>query len=267
MITLRQLSKLSVAQTQQIVQAYANAMRDVGMLDDRQVADIQRYFIRQAFERDEHSPAAMRTWVKMREGATDEDRAAFENWEDWRRVLGGDAQRSETTMRKDEAAAYAKVVRYAKGDLYDKGVIDSGVYAWIEEQLDPQNFRSDAERMGLLQAPAADPDGVVDLDARPSLPDDPQAHQRFAEFFSTRHRLQQRGDTPSEEFLAEAPPDDTAEWIEERNRALAHNRDVLQAEQGRAHPLSVARGPRMPGDGAGAGGGGGGDNGAAADVA
>ena len=266
MITLRELSKLSVAQTQQIVQAYANAMRDAGMLDDRQVADIQRYFIRQAFERDQDSPAAMRTWVKMREGETDEDRAAFESWEDWRRVLGGDGHRSETTMRKDEAAAYAKIVRYAKGDLYDKGVIDSGVYAWIEEQLDPQNFRHDAERMGLLQEPAPDPDGVVDLDARPSLLDDAQTHQRFAEFFSTRHRLQrrgdaQRGDVPGDEFLPEAPPNETADWIEERNRALARNRDVLQAEQGRAHPMSVARGPHMAGDGADGG------HGAAPDVA
>ena len=263
MITLRELSKLSVAQTQQIVQAYANAMRDAGMLDDRQVADIQRYFIRQAFDRDQDSPAAMRTWVKMREGGSDEDRAAFENWEDWRSVLGGDAQRSETTMRKDEAAAYAKVVRYAKGDLYDKGVIDSGVYAWIEEQLDPHTFRTDAERMGLLQEPAPDPDGVVDLDARPSLPDDPQTHQRFAEHFSAQHRLQQRGDTPRDEIFGGAPQDDTAEWIEDRNRALARNRDVLQAEQGRDHPMSVARGPHMPGEGAGAGGG----HGAAADVA
>src|SRR5262245_2915963 len=263
MITLRELSKLSAAQTQQIVQAYANAMRDAGMLDDRHAADIQRYFIRQAFERDQDSPAAMRTWVKMREGETDEDRAAFENWEDWRQALGGDAQRSETSMRKDEAAAYANVVRYAKGDLYDKGVIDSGVYAWIEEQLDPQNFRSDAERMGLLQEPAPDLDGIVDLDARPTLPDDAQTQQRFADVFSTRHRLQQRGDVPSNEFLSEAPPNETAEWIEERNRALARNRDVLQAEQGRDHPMSVARGPHMTGDGAGAGGG----HGAAADVA
>src|SRR5262249_4412256 len=144
-----------------------------------------------------------------------------------------------------------------------KGVIDSGVYAWVEEQLDPNTFRTDAERMGLLQAPAPDPDGVVDLDARPSLPDDPQTHQRFAEFFSTRHRLQQRGDVPSEVFSAEPPQDDTAEWIEGRNRALARNRDVLQAEHGRDHPMSVARGPHMSSAGEGAGGG----HGAAADVA